>query len=197
VTDPKTGWTTLSSRTVYENPWMRVTEDHVVTPKGAKSVYGVTRFPAPGCAILPLDDEGHTWIVGQFRYPIGRYTWELPAGSVGNDADPLHGAKRELAEETGLVAKHWHPLSHLAPVNAATNLESFGFLAWDLAAGDQNPDPGEELTLCRLPFSDALEMVLTGAISSAISVAMVLKAHTLALRGEMPPEVSDVLKAAR
>jgi 8-oxo-dGTP pyrophosphatase MutT (NUDIX family) len=197
VTDESKLWKTLSSRTVYENPWMRVTEDHVVTPKGAKGVYEVTRFPAPGCSILALDAEGHTWIVGQHRYAIGRYSWEIPAGSIGDDPDPLAGARRELAEETGLRAGRWHRFLHLAPINAATNLESFGFVAWDLTPGEQNPDEGEELALRRLPFAQVLEMVLSGEITSAVSMASVLQAHLLALHGRMPPEVTPALRAGR
>lgn len=197
MSDPKQQWTTVSSRTVYENPWMRVTEDHVITPRGAKGVYGVTRFPAPGCSILALDAEGHTWIVGQHRHAVNRYTWEIPAGSIGSDPDPLTGAQREFSEETGFTAAKWHPFLHLSPINAATNLESFGFVAWDLSPGTPHPDDGEELTLRRVPFTGVLEMVLGGEITSAVSVATVLQAHTLALRGRMPDEVAPILRAGQ
>lgn len=188
-------WVTLSSRTVYESPWMRVTEDHVVTAGGVTGVYGVVRHPAPGCCILPLDAEGCTWIVGQYRYAIGRYTWELPAGSVGGDGDPLAAARRELSEETGLTAARWHPYLRLAPVNSVTNLELFCFVAWELTPGTPHPDDGEELAVRRLPFPQVLEMVLAGEIVGASSVAAVLHAHMLALRGRMPPEVAAALRA--
>ncbi|HEX7927461.1 MAG TPA: NUDIX hydrolase [bacterium] len=195
MTDESKQWRTLSSRVVYENPWMQVTEDQVITPKGAQSVYGVTRFPAHGCCILALDAEGYTWIVGQHRYALGRYSWELPAGSIGSDADPLAGAQRELSEETGMRAAQWHRFLHLAPINAATNLESHGFVAWDLTQGAQHPDEGEELAMRRVPFAELLEMVLRGEITSAISVAMTLQAHMLALRGRMPQAVTTALRA--
>jgi 8-oxo-dGTP pyrophosphatase MutT (NUDIX family) len=190
-------WTTLASRTVYENPWMRVAEDKVVTAGGVLGVYGVVRHPTPGCCILPLDAEGCTWIVGQYRYAIGRYTWELPAGMVGGDGDPLIAAQRELSEETGLSAARWHSYLRLAPVNSVTNLELFCFVAWHLTPGTPHPDDGEELTLRRLPFRDVLEMVLTGEITSASGVAAVLQAHILALRGRMPPEVTAALRAGQ
>ena len=111
--------------------------------------------------------------------------------------DPLSGAKCELAEETGLTAARWHPFLHLAPVNSETNLESYGFIAWDLLPGTPHPDDGEELAIRRLPFAAVLEMVLSGAITSAISVAMVMQAHVLALRGQLPAEVTPALRAGR
>lgn len=197
MTAPKHGWQTISSRTVYENPWMRVTEDQVVTPGGAQSVYGVTHHPAPGCTILPIGADGSTWIVGQYRYAVGCYTWELPAGSIGKDRDPLSGAKRELSEETGLTAAQWHPFLYLAPINPATDLVTHGFVAWDLTVGTPHPDEGEELALRQLPFAELLEMVLRGEITSAVSVAAVLQAHTLALRGRIPAPVTDALRAGR
>ncbi len=197
MSEHRNPWTTLSSRPIYENPWLRVTEDEVLTPGGARGTYGVVRHPAPGCCILPLDEAGYTWIVGQHRYAIGRYTWELPAGLMGAGETPLAGAQRELAEETGLAARNWHPIQHLAPVNSMTNLESFSYVAWGLTAGTPHPDAGEELALRRIAFAEALGMVLSGAMPSAISVATVLQAHVLALRGQLPPEVTPALRAGQ
>jgi len=188
---------TLSSRTVYENPWLRVTEEDVQTPAGARGVYGVIRHHSPGVCILPLDVAGCTWIVGQHRHALGRYTWELPAGAIGPDGDALAGARRELSEETGLAAERWHRILHLGPINAVTNLESESFLAWQLTPGAPHPDAGEELAPRRLPFADVLSMVLSGAIASSISVATVLQAHVLALHGQLPAEVTPPLRAGR
>ncbi len=197
MTDSPKPWTTVSSRTVYENTWLRVIEDQVLTPGGARGVYGVVQHPSSGSCVLPIDLDGCTWLVGQYRYAIGRYTWELPAGSGARGSDPLETARRELAEETGLAAQHWHPILHMAPVNSVTNLEAFSYVAWDLTPGTPHPDAEEELALRRLPFAELLDGVLGGSVTNAITVATVLQAHVLALRGRLPPAVTPALRAAR
>lgn len=195
MSDESKRWATLSSRTVYENPWMRVTEDRVRSAGGVESTYGVVRHKAAGACALPIDAEGHTWLVGQHRHSIGRYSWEVPAGALGPDGDPLAGARRELSEETGLAAADWHPILHLLPVNSITDLEIFGYLAWNLTPGPPHPDAGEELALRRVPFAEALRMVLAGEITNAVGVAVILQAHVLALHGGAPPALARFLRA--
>lgn len=181
---------TRSRRAVYDNPWIRVDEHAVVKPNGEDGIYGVVGFKNRAIAILPVDNEGHTWLVGQHRYPLDRYSWEIPEGGGPLDEPPLKAAKRELAEETGLRARGWTQILEIDMSNCVTDECAVGFLAYDLEPGAADPDDTEVLAIRRLPFHAALEMAMKGEIRDALAVAMILKARLLALEGRAPESVA-------
>ena len=128
-------WKRLSSRTVYENDWMRVLEDHVINPGGGENQYGHVRFKNIAVAIIPVDDEGNTWLVGQSRYTLNAYSWELPMGGAPKVEEPITAAKRELKEETGLSATRWSELLRMHMSNSITDEAAVVFVAEGLTEG--------------------------------------------------------------
>lgn len=169
------GWKKLSSKTVYENDWMRVCEDRVINPGGGENLYGHVRFKNVAVAIIPVDDDDCTWLVGQDRYTLGEYSWELPMGGAPIDEEPLEAAKRELKEETGLSAESWREMMRLHVSNSITDELGVVFLARQLSAGETAFEETEDLTVRKLPVDEAIQMAMTGVITDAISVAALLR----------------------
>ena len=177
-------WKTLSTRAVYENPWISVRQDEVTNPKGGAGIYGVVSMRNKAIGIVPLDAEGNTWLVGQYRYPLHEYSWEIPMGGGPVELDVLESAQRELREETGLTAAHWTRIARLHTSNSVTDEEGFVFLAEDLTQGEWEPEESEDLRLWKLPLAQAIAMAMSDEITDAISVAGLLKAEKfLAARG--------------
>lgn len=167
-------WKKLDSKTVYDNAWITVVEDRVINPGGGRNDYGVVHFKNKAIAIVPLDGMGNTWLVGQERYALGAYSWELPMGGAPGDEEPLAAAKRELKEETGLTAKRWSQIMRMHTSNSVTDEEGLVFIAEDLEQGEPDFDEDEDLQIRKLPLSEALAMVGRGEITDAISVAALL-----------------------
>ena len=155
---------------------MRVREDRVINPGGGENLYGWVHFKNRAVAILPIDDEGHTWLVGQQRYTLGAYSWELPMGGAPTDEAPLDAARRELREETGLEAKQWAELCRLHTSNSITDELGIVYLATVLTPGEPDFEETEDLVIRRLPVAEALAMVDSGEITDGISVAALLLA---------------------
>lgn len=168
-------WCCLSSRLVYESPWIRVHHDRVLTPGGTEGIYGRVHFRNRAVGIVPLDDDGHIWLVRQYRYVLGRYSWEIPEGGSPFSEDVLETAKRELREETGLVAHDWQTLLRLHLSNSVTDEEAVVFVARGLSQGETAPEASEDIAVQRLPLAEALRWVMDGRITDAISVAALLK----------------------
>lgn len=168
-------WKKISSRTIYENDWMEVREDHVVNPGGGENLYGHVRFKNRAVAIIALDDANNTWLVGQDRYTLGAYSWELPMGGAPLDEPPLVAAKRELQEETGIRAANWKELMRLHPSNSITDEVGFAYVATDLSYGETEFEETEDLKIRKLPLEDAVKMVIHGQITDAISAAALLR----------------------
>jgi 8-oxo-dGTP pyrophosphatase MutT (NUDIX family) len=168
-------WKTLDSTTVYDNAWMTVFEDKVIDPGGGEHLYGHIHFKNKAIAIVPLDDEGNTWIVGQSRFTIGEYSWEVPMGGSAPGEEPVDTARRELREETGLTATSLTPLMRLHISNSITDEEGFVFLARGLSAGEPDFDDMEDLAIRKLPLTEAVDMVMRGEITDAISIAALLR----------------------
>lgn len=192
--DGEAKWTVLDSREVYDNPWIRVNEHDVLDPNGNPALYGVVRVKSLAIGVLPIDAEGHTWLVGQQRFPRDYYSWELPEGGGAMDLPPRASAERELLEETGLRARHWHEFLRMDLSNAITDEQAVGFLAWDLEAGEAEPEACERLALRRLPVAEVLDLALGGAIVDAFSLAMLFKARLLAAAGALPEPVARFLR---
>jgi 8-oxo-dGTP pyrophosphatase MutT (NUDIX family) len=171
------GWKRLSSKVIYDNPWMSVLEDRVINPSGGQNDYGHIRFKTRAVAIIPIDDEGNTWLVGQDRYTLGEYSWEIPMGGAPKSEDALAAAKRELREETGLQAGSWREVLRLHTSNSITDEEGFVYIAKDLQQGETAFEETEQLEIRNLPLQDAVAMVQNGEITDAISVAALLWAN--------------------
>ncbi len=172
-------WKKLSSRTVFENDWMQVLEDHVINPGGGENRYGHVHFKNRAVAIIALDDNDNTWLVGQQRYTLGEYSWELPMGGAPLDEEPLAAAKRELKEETGMTANHWEEVMRLHTSNSITDEVGLVYVATGLTQGDPQTEEMEELAVRSLPLDAAVHMVLDGEITDAISAAALLRLAVL------------------
>ena len=165
-------------------------EDQVITPRGTRGIYGVVHMKGRAAGILPIDANGRIVLVGQYRYALETYSWEIPEGGVPEGEDTLIGARRELAEETGLVAASWLELANHSLSNSVTDERCTCFLAWDLEQGQTAPDETEDLALRWLPLGEAIAMALDGHIHDIVSVVALLTAEALARRGKLPADVA-------
>lgn len=169
-------WTTLSSRVVYSNRWIELTEHEVINPSGGKGIYGKVHFKNKAIGIVPIDENGYTWLVGQFRYTLNAYSWEIPEGGGPLNEPPLAAAQRELEEETGLRAAKWTELMRIHTSNSVTDEEGIIYLAEELSEGLNKPEETEgDLVVKKLPLTDAIGMVMRGEITDSMSVAALLK----------------------
>lgn len=168
-------WQTLHRKQVYDNPWINVYEDQVINPRGGKGIYGTVSFKNLAIGIVPVDEELHTWLVGQYRYTLDEYSWEIPMGGGSKEDGALESAKRELKEETGLSATRWDNIMRIHTSNSVTDEEGFIFLAQDLTPGETEFDETEDLQIKRLPLKEAFELVMENQITDAISIAGLLK----------------------
>lgn len=175
----KSPWTILDTTIPYDNPWIQIQHNEVLTPSGSSGIYGVVHFKNYAIGILPLDQDLNTYLVGQYRFPLKQYSWEIPAGGCPTGTDALATAKRELKEEVGLTAKKWTPLMTMHLSNCVADEVSHIFIAQDLTEGESEPEDTEELVIKKVPFQKAYEMVLNGEITDSISVGAILKAKVL------------------
>jgi 8-oxo-dGTP pyrophosphatase MutT (NUDIX family) len=153
---------------VYDNPWISVTEHRVIKPSGGEGIYGVVHFKNRAIGVLPLDKEGYTWLVGQYRYTLNSYSWEIPEGGGRLDEEPLAAAQRELKEETGMEADEWHEILRMHLSNSVTDELAIVYLARGLRMGTAQPEDTEQLQVRRVPFEEAYRMVCAGEITDAI-----------------------------
>ncbi len=176
TSDPqKNPWTTLSSREIYLNPWIRVREDQVLKPNGTPGIYGVVEYRNRAVGVVPIDDEGYTWLVGQYRYTHNRYEWEIPEGGCPEGESLEDCARRELLEETGLVASHLEPLLlDIQLSNSIGDETAHLFIARGLTQETPQPEDTEQIAIRRLPLSEAIQMATTGQIRDSMSVIALL-----------------------
>lgn len=172
----KNPWKTLSGELKYENRWISVTEYQVLNPSGGKGIYGKVHFKNTAIGVLPLDKELNTWLVGQFRYTLNAWSWEIPEGGGPEGESALEAAKRELKEETGLTANRWTEILKFHTSNSVTDEVGYSYLAEDLTEGEMVLEETEaDLKVWKLPLSEALKMVERGEITDSISVMSILK----------------------
>ncbi len=169
------GWLRRSKQVVYDNPWIQVSHEEVTRPNGSEGIYGVVHFKGRALGIIAVDDESNTWLVKQSRYACDEYTYEIPEGGGPFDEAPLDAAKRELEEETGLLADRWELLQTLRTSNSVTDEIAYIYLATDLHPGVQALDETEDIEVIKLPLREAVNMAVEGKITDAISVAGLLK----------------------
>jgi 8-oxo-dGTP pyrophosphatase MutT (NUDIX family) len=167
-------WKTLSSRAVYENPWIGVREDNVIRPDGSPGIYGVVHFKNRAVGVLPVDRDGAIWLVGQYRYPLDAYSWEIPEGGSPVTESPEETARRELREETGLVAGRLELVatSHLS--NSVCDEVGYVFRATELSEGADDQEGTERIVVRRVKWEEALRMVKAGEITDSLSVIAIL-----------------------
>ena len=171
----KNPWKRLHSKQIYDNPWITVHHDEVITPGGSAGIYGRVLYKNLAVGIIPLDEDHNTWLVGQYRYPLDIYSWEIPEGGSPLNKTGLESAKRELQEETGLTASKWTEIMTLHTSNSVSDEKAIIYLAQGLTLGPSAPEDTEDLVVKKLPFAEVVEMVHKGEITDAMSVAGVLK----------------------
>ena len=179
TTPPPNPWKTLSGKQIYDNPWIRLREDKVLTPAGKEGIYGVIHFKNMAIGIVAIDEEENTWLIGQHRYPFDEYTWEIPEGGGPLDIAPLDSAKRELLEEAGIKAGKWTLIQEMQISNCCSDEVAFIYLAEDLSFHAPQPDDNEQLAIRKLPFQEAYEMVLNGEMRDSLTVAGILRAKVV------------------
>jgi ADP-ribose pyrophosphatase len=172
-------WKILKSDKVYDNNWISLTEHQVINPSGGEGIYGVVHFKNLAIGIVVLDKDYNTWLVGQYRFPLKAYSWEIPEGGGSLSVDPILSAKRELQEETGILALNFTEIQRMHLSNSVSDELAIIYLAQDLQMGPSSPEETEDLMVRKLPFQDAYQMVLDGEITDSMSVAAILKTKIL------------------
>ena len=178
-------WFRQTRRVAYQNPWLTVWHDDVTRPDGSPGIYGVVHFANLAVGVVAIDEQDRVVLVGQYRYTLDRYFWELPEGGVPDGEDALDGARRELREETGVEATAWRELADVVLSNSVTDERAILYLATGLTHGDAEPEPTEALTIRWVPFDEALEMTFDGRITDVMSVVGIQRAALL--RRDVPP----------
>ena len=181
-------WQAGDERVVFESGWVCVTDQTATAPTGKPARYGLVRFKNVAVAVLPVHEDGTVTLVGQHRFPAGDYSWELPEGGAPLDEDPLEGAKRELAEETGLAAREWREILRAQLSNSVTDERMVGYLALGLSEGASAPsaDDTEAIAMARVPFREALDAAMAGHLADMLTVAMLLRGYHMAREGALP-----------
>lgn len=178
-------WTKLGTEVKYENPWIRINEDKVLNPAGNPGIYGVVHFKTYAIAIIPLDENNNTWIVGQYRYPHNSYEWEVVEGGCPEGTLPLDTAHRELHEEVGLKAETMQMVLEMQLSNSTTDEVSYSYVARGLSYIGEAPEEDERLSIRKLPFEELYQMTLRGEIRDSLSVASILKVKLLIDAGKL------------
>ena len=181
----KNPWKTLNTKEIYDNPWIKVTHREVLNPSGGEGIYGVVHFKNLAIGIVPLDEDYNTWLVGQYRYTMEEYSWEIPEGGGLAGTDPLQSAQRELREETGIIAQRWQKISDLATSNSVTDERGVVYVAQGLTFGEASPEETEDLRVKKVPLDEAVEMVMRGEITCSLAIIGLLKVKVLRDRGEI------------
>lgn len=181
----KNPWQVLAQKEIYDNKWISVTEYDVINPNGGKGIYGKVHFKNLAIGIVALDSDNNTYLVGQYRFVIDEYSWEIPEGGGPLTDDPLASAKRELLEETGLIANEWQLLLKLHLSNSVSDEVSLIYLARNLEQKTAMPEETEQLIVKKIPFNDAWQMVEKGEITDSIAVLALQKIKIMMLEGRL------------
>ncbi len=185
IDEEKNPWTTLSTEKIYDSPWIGLTKHNVLTPNNTPGTYSVIHFKNIALAVLPLDKDYNTWIVGQYRYPINQYSWEVPEGGGKRNVPPIDSAKRELLEETGITANKWTKIQELHLSNSASDEFGILYVAQDLSFGESHPEDEEELVSKKIHFDELYKLVEEGSITDSLTVTIVLRVKLLMIEGKI------------
>ena len=178
-------WKIVGQQQIYDNPWIGITEYDVINPGGGKGIYGKVHYKNLAIGVIPLDAEGYIWLVGQYRFVLDRYSWEIPEGGGDPAVPPVESAQRELQEETGLAASELTLLMEMHLSNYVSDEQAFVYLARGLEQGKAEPEETEQLVVRRIPFEEAYEMVERREITDSMSVAGILKIKLLLVSGQL------------
>lgn len=181
----KNPWKITGEKQVYNNPWIILTEYDVINPRGGKGIYGKVHFKNVAVGVLALDQDRNIYLVGQYRFAIDAYSWEIPEGGSPENTDPVLGARRELKEETGLVAENWELLLTMHLSNSVSDELAYVYLATGLVQETAEPEETEELMIRKIAFEEAVQMVGSAEITDSMSVAAILKLKLLLLEGKI------------
>ena len=184
MNEMKNPWKILASQEVYNNPWIRVTEHQVLNPAGGPGIYGVVHFHNLAIGVVPYQD-GKIWMVGQYRFPMEAFSWEIPEGGGTIGIDPLDSAKRELKEETGLDATHYEVLLEMDLSNSVSDERGIVYLATGLVEGEASPEETEELHIRQMTLAEAYALVEQRVIRDSLTVAAIYKLRILELEGRL------------
>lgn len=178
-------WKKLDETVVYDNPWISVTHENVIIPNGNKGIYGKVHFKNTAVVVVPIDYEGNTWLVGQHRYTIDEFSWEVPEGGALIPTEPLEGAKRELREETGIIAEKWTKIHHIHTSNSVTDEYAIIYLAENLSFTETELDETEDLMIKKIPIQEAIEMAYNNEIKDSLSIIALMKVDYLIRNGHI------------
>ncbi|MFA4940837.1 NUDIX domain-containing protein [Brevundimonas sp.] len=186
-------WRSEGTETVFDSPWLALTRHPATAPTGHAADYAVVRFKNVGTGALPVHDDGTVTLVGQQRFALANYSWEMPEGGAPLDEDPFDGIRRELAEEAGLEAEHWLPALKVEMSNSVTDEIGMTWIAWGLSPAATAPDPTEIIAVVRVPFLDLLDEIGRGTVRDSLTVATAYKAYHMAMNGELPEALARAL----
>ena len=170
---------------MYDNPWITVSHREVTAPTGNDGIYGLVHFKHTALAVVPIDEHGNTWLVGQHRYTLDQYTWEIPEGGGMPHENVIDVAHRELREETGIIASRWTHLLDMYPSNSVSDEFAVGYVAQGLSFGDTEPDETEVLAIKKVPLQTAINMVMSGEITDGLAMVCLMKVQLMLDRGEL------------
>lgn len=177
-------WKVIDEEVVYNNNWISLHHYNVINPNGGEGIYGKVHFKNIAIGVVPIDDEGNTWLVGQHRFPLDIYSWEIPEGGCPLNEAPLAAAKRELLEETGLVATEWTQILTMHLSNSVSDELSMVYIAKGLQQHTAQPEDTEQLQIKKLPLQEVFNMVDNNIITDSISVAALQKLELMMLKGK-------------
>jgi 8-oxo-dGTP pyrophosphatase MutT (NUDIX family) len=189
-------WTLIQKNDKFDCPYFTVHSDTVTHRGGKQRSYNHIHMKHFGVAVVPIDNDGSTTLIGQYRFPLDRFTWEVTRGGGRRDVPPVDSAKRELREETGYRADHWLELFAASASPGTTNSIAPGFVAWGLHRGEPEPDPEELITQRRVPFSAAVAMAISREIADLASIAAILSIEARFRRGELPSDLASFLASS-
>lgn len=178
-------WKIIDEQKVYNNNWISIHHFNVINPSGKKGIYGKVHMKNIAIGIVPLDEEMNTWLVGQYRFVLNEYSWEIPEGGAPFHESPLEAAKRELLEETGLQAQSWRKIQELSLSNSVTDERAEIYVARTLSQHKPLPEDTEQITIKKLPFEEVYQMVSDGRITDGLSVTAILKVKLLLSEGRL------------
>lgn len=183
--DKDNPWKTISDKLIYDNPWISLTEYKVVNPAGNPGIYSVVNFKNLAIGVVPLDEQYNTWIIGQYRYPLKQYSWEIPEGGGKIGISPVESAKRELLEEAGIKAKKYTLIqqSHLS--NSVSDELALIYVARGLSFTNAQPEETEQLKIKKIPFEKLYKMVCAGKVTDSLTVMAALKIKLMMLEGKL------------